>query len=251
MSRALICALAIGGFAASAQAADLGGMKDPLPDTLSSHGVTLYGTVDVGYAYQNHGVPYSGASGSGLEYNIINRPQNFGGSVSTLANNALSQSVVGLKIEEALGGGWVAIGRLETGFNPMSGELTDGCASLVRDNGKVFSAQTSAGDSSRCGQAINGPAYAGVSNSTYGTLTLGRQNTLELETKGAYDPIGGSYALSLIGFSGTVGGGVGDTELGRWDNSVKYVYQYGPVHAAGMYADGGRDTGHFGSNYGW
>ena len=54
MRKLLICALALGGFAASAQAADLSvdSMKDPLPDTLTYKGVTIYGTIDVGYAYQ-------------------------------------------------------------------------------------------------------------------------------------------------------------------------------------------------------
>jgi hypothetical protein len=32
-------------------------VKDPLPDTLSLAGVTLCATIDVGYAYQSHGVP--------------------------------------------------------------------------------------------------------------------------------------------------------------------------------------------------
>ena len=31
---------------------DTGSLKDPLPDTLSWYGVTVYGTIDVGYAYQ-------------------------------------------------------------------------------------------------------------------------------------------------------------------------------------------------------
>ncbi len=34
-------------------------VKDPLPDSLSLGGVTLYATIDVGYAYQSHGVPLS------------------------------------------------------------------------------------------------------------------------------------------------------------------------------------------------
>ncbi len=55
MRKLLICALALGGFAASAQAADLSvdSLKDPLPEKISYAGVTLYGTVDVGYAYQD------------------------------------------------------------------------------------------------------------------------------------------------------------------------------------------------------
>ena len=51
-------------------------MKDPLPDNLSWHGVTLYGTIDVGAAYQNHGAPLSGAVGTGLEYNITGSSDN-------------------------------------------------------------------------------------------------------------------------------------------------------------------------------
>jgi len=35
-------------------------MKDPLPDTLTYKGVTIYGTVDVGYAYQTNGRPLGG-----------------------------------------------------------------------------------------------------------------------------------------------------------------------------------------------
>ncbi|MGA7325253.1 MAG: hypothetical protein WBX25_12365 [Rhodomicrobium sp.] len=53
MKKFLVCALALGGFAASAQAADLSleSLKDPLPETLTYKGVTIYGSIDVGYAY--------------------------------------------------------------------------------------------------------------------------------------------------------------------------------------------------------
>ena len=53
MRKILACAAAFAGFVAAAHAADLNvdSVKDPLPDTLSWHGVTLYGTVDVGGFY--------------------------------------------------------------------------------------------------------------------------------------------------------------------------------------------------------
>ena len=92
-------------------------------------------------------------------------------------------------------------------------------------------------------------AYAGVSNSTYGTLTVGRQNSLQLDAIGTYDPMSLSYAFSLLGVNGA-NGGSGSTEAARWDNSVKYIFSYGPFHAAAMYSDGGQDTGTFGSDYG-
>ena len=239
----LICALALGGFAASAQAADLSlsNLKDPLPEKISFAGVTIYGTIDVGYGYMTNGAPISGAFYEGLDYNMYGAKQNRQ-STSVVTNNALSQSQIGVKVEESVGMGFVALGKLDTGFNPISGEIADACASLVRNNGKDVSTWTSSADGSRCGQALNGQAYAGLSNASYGTLTVGRQNSLDLDVVGSYDPMAASYALSLTGFSGGSGGGIGSTETARWDNAVKYVYQFGPVHAGGMYSAGGADT---------
>ena len=54
-----------------------------------------------------------------------------------------------------------------------------------------------------------------------------------------YDPAGGAYAFSYIGYNGTMAGG-GDTEDTRWDDAMKYRLTYGPVHFGAMYkfADG-------------
>ncbi len=238
MKRLVICALALGGFAASAQAADLsvGGFKDPLPEKISFAGVTIYGKIDVGYAYQEHGREFSPSMYTGLGYDYLGNR----GSVSTLTNNAMSQSFVGVKVEEGLGRGFAAIGKAEVGFNPAGGEISDACKSikLAAENGDL----THRGDGSRCGQLLNGQAYGGISHSTYGTLTIGRHNSFTNEGVGKYDPNHGSYAFSLIGFSGTAVAGTGATETARWDNSIKYVYQFGPVHAGVMYSNGGDST---------
>ena len=101
------------------------------------------------------------------------------GNVSTLTNNALSQSTVGLKIEENIGYGLQAIGKLDTGFNPISGELADACASLLRNQRPSHYTLSfdNYGDGSRCGQAFNNEAYGGISSPLYGTLTVGRQKS--------------------------------------------------------------------------
>jgi predicted porin len=113
-------------------------------------------------------------------------------------------------MEESLGDGFVLIGKAETNFNPLSMQLADACAALVENNGKGNPAtQVSAANGSRCGQPFAGQYYAGLSNASYGTLTGGRQSSLQNDTIGAYDPMGGSYAFSLIGFSGTADGGIG------------------------------------------
>jgi predicted porin len=250
-SRTLACALAAAGFAASAQAADLeipGITKNFLPDTLTWNGITLYGTLDMGYAYQTNGRPL-GSVISGLEYSPYTTTRNFTGqSVSTVQSSALEQSKIGVSIDKEIGYGWRAVGRLDTAFDPLRGQLSDGCKSFVENAGVPYNQQNSNADSSRCGQIFNGSAYGGVSNGTFGTLTFGRQNTFQLDMIGRYDPMELSYAFSLLGYSGTDGGS-GSTQAGRWDNSVKYVYEYGPVHAGAMYSNGGSGTGMFGNGY--
>ena len=54
-----------------------------------------------------------------------------------------------------------------------------------------------------------------------------------------YDPAGGAYSFSYIGYNGTMAGG-GDTEDTRWDQAIKYRLSLGPVHFGAMYkfADG-------------
>ena len=249
MSKSLAFAVALAGFAASAHAADLdvGSIKDPIPNGLTWNGVTLFGTIDIGYAYQNHGVPLGATYPQTLEYSIWSA-KNASKTISTLDASALERSNVGLKIEEGIGGGWLAIGKVETSFNPLSGELSDGPASLLKNYGVPLANQTANGDSNRAGQTFNGEAYAGVSNETYGTLKFGRQQALQTDMLATYDPQGAAYAFSLIGYSASLNG-AGDTEAARWDNAVKYIYQYGPVHAAAEYTDGGADTGIFGGAY--
>ena len=260
MRKLLVCAAAFSGFAVQACAADLGDgttLKDPLPDTLTWRGVTVYGTLDFGFAYQTHGLPESGAAYVGLDYALTKLSNQ---SISALTNNALEQSKIGVKIEEPIGMGLTVVGKIETDFNPLSGELSDACASLARASGfGMVTATNPTGkngnvaanaDGSRCGQAFSGQAYGGLSSPLYGTLTVGRQTSLIADGTGAYDPQHGSYAFSLIGFSGNAAAGIGATETARWDNSVKYIYQYGPAHAAVMYSSGGQDTPILGDAYG-
>ncbi len=195
MNKPILYVFALAGFAASAQAGDLAleSLKNPLPDSLSWQGVTVYGTVDVGYGYQTHGAPLSGVFPQGVDYNIYS--SKYGNrAISSLDPNALEPSKIGVRVEEAIGTGWVAVGRLEAGINPLSGELSDGPASLLINAGRPLAGQTTNYDSARQGQAFNGQAYA-VSSQAYGTLTAGRQQSLQLDISGAYDPQGGSYAF--------------------------------------------------------
>ncbi len=124
--------------------------------------------------------------------------------------------------------------RLETFFNPQSGNLSDALKSQVLNNGRALTAQTTNVDSSVAGQLFAGAAYAGFSSPTMGALTFGRHVTPLADGIAKYDPMGAAQAFSLIGFSGTTAGG-GDTEDRRLDQSLKYTARYGAVHLGALY----------------
>jgi predicted porin len=224
-------------------------MKDPLPDSLSLGGVTLYATIDVGYAYQSHGVPLSSEYLGGLEYQAFTTTRNFGGSQSTFAESGLEQSKIGIRVSESIIDDFTLIARTDTGFNPLSGQLVDACKALTSNSSKAQGEQTANADSSRCGQAFNGVIWAGVSSPRFGALTIGRQQSLQLDALALYDPQTLSYAFSFLGYSG-FNAGSGSTEAARLDNSGKYAFTSGPVHISAMYSNGGQDTGVIGKSYG-
>lgn len=117
----------------------------------------------------------------------------------------------GLKGSEDLGGGTSAIFKLENQFQLWSGKFDNSSNTLFQRN-----------------------AYVGLSNGTYGTLTLGRQQTPFFDMMGnVYDPMT-----------------VGDFWQDSWvynpvgpflftNSSVKYTNDFGGLHVEGMYGFGG------------
>jgi hypothetical protein len=190
--------------------------------SLTYHGITLYGTIDTGLTYQNHGAALN--QNVGLAYLIS---KNSNGQYFGVGPSALSASNIGLTGTEELFPGISGIFNLQTSFVPTSGKLFDGLGSIVQNNGLPVTSQTTFADSSKDGQALNTAAYAGLSSPTFGMFTYGRQSSLTLDGVLAYDPMSGSGAFSVIGFQGATAG-MGDTENARLDNSLKYSLGLGP-----------------------
>jgi predicted porin len=198
------------------------GNPAPVDNSLTWHGITLYGIVDVGLQYDSHAVPFSDYFPGGSA-DIVQKNSNK--SVFGVTPSNLSQSRVGLQGKEPFGlGDWSGVFKLETFFNPQSGEISDALKSLTQNNGKPLAAQNTNLDSSVAGQAFQ-QSFAGVSSATFGTLTFGRQNTTFADGISKYDPNAASQAFSVIGLSGTAAGG-GDTEDRRFDDSLKYSAKY-------------------------
>jgi predicted porin len=199
-------------------------------DSLTWHGITVYGGLDMGVMYQSAGTPLNSSYGPGVE-EIISKNSNH--SLVTLAPNELSYSNIGLKGTEELMPGLSALFNLQQTFTLTGGRVSNGLESLVNQNGVALNKQISGGDSSRAGQLFDGAAYFGLSSPTWGTITAGRQNSITLDGVIAYDPNGASNAFSLIGYSGTTAG-TGDTQDARLDSSVKYRVNLGPIRVGAL-----------------
>lgn len=202
---------------------------------LTWNGITLYGVYDAGVGWVSHGLPENGYNYEGES--LVNRNGNH--SQWLLAPNNLQQTGLGIKGKIEFMADWYAVFNASTGINPQSGQLANMAATNTTNNGLPRSAYSETGDGARAGQAFNDELYAGGSSTYFGTLTFGRQRALGTDAMLAYDPAGGAYSFSYIGYNGTMAGG-GDTEDTRWDQAVKYRLSYGPVHFGVMYkfADG-------------
>jgi predicted porin len=202
--------------------------------SLTWHGITLYGIVDLGLQYDTHSAPFSDYFPPGS--NSLVQKNDYDSPVGMTPSN-LSQSRIGLSGNEPLFGDWAAVFKFETFFNPQSGDLSDGLKSVALNNGKALTSQVSGVDTSVAGQLFAGAANIGFSSPTYGSFTFGRNVTLLADGISKYDPMGAAQAFSIIGFSGTGAGG-GDTEDRRLDQSVKYSAQYSWLHLGALYQFG-------------
>jgi predicted porin len=202
---------------------------------LTWQGITVYGMIDAGVGWQNHGAPLDPRSAVGASYLIQKQNRS---PLWSLAPNALSNSFIGIKGTEPIGGSFSVVFALDAGFDPYSFRLSNGPGSIAANAGVPQNQQTAYSDSSRAGQWFNGQGYVGVSSPTYGTLTVFRQNSLTLDAVFDYDPFGASYAFSPIGFQGITCGG-GNTENCRHSTSLKYRVNVGQFRAAALWQFGG------------
>jgi predicted porin len=196
--------------------------------------VTLYGTLDTAVANIQHSLNFDPLAVVSANPTISG--QHGTSSATGLFNGAMSASRWGIKGQEDMGGGLKAVFLLESGINLPSGNLSNGAGSLARNNADTGPATGL--DSAVSGQLFSRGAYAGLSSTDYGTLTVGRQQSFFLDNVAIFDPLLGSQAFSPLGFSGSYGGG-GYTDDSRVDNSLKYKVSISDFTLGLMYKFGG------------
>jgi len=182
-----------------------------------------------------HGAPFDPNFPTGVPYIIGGGGTSGTGRLSGifLAPNGLSQSNVGVKIIEPIApGGWSFVAEGGVAFDPYSLLLANAPQALQNAINTPQNQEALPFDSSRWGW-LAAQNYVGVSSTTFGTLTFGRQNALENDGIVAYDPMGASYAFSPIGYSGKTAG-AGDTEDARWTTAIKYRDTIGDFRLSAM-----------------
>jgi predicted porin len=200
-------------------------------DALTFHGITLYGVIDIGLQYDTHGAPFSDYRPA-ASANIVQK--NSRQSVFGVTPSNMGQSRVGIQGIEPLYGDWSAVFRVESFFNPQSGQIADSLKSLAVNNGRTPATSGTNLDGSSAGQAFQ-TAFVGVNSKQFGTLTFGRQLTLLTEGTIKYDPNYDASAFGLIGASGAYQGG-GSTEDKRLDSMLKYDLTLNDlVHIGALY----------------
>ena len=214
--------------------------------SLTWHGITVYGAYDIGLGYVTHGLPVNGYNYEGES--LVNR--NGYQSRFLVAPNNLQQTGLGVRGKVEFLPGWSVVFNASTGINPNSGLLANASATQTANNGLPRASYSFAIDGARAGQPFNDEYYGGVSSKLFGTLTFGRQRSLGTDAMLLYDPAGGAYSFSYIGYNGTMAGG-GDTEDSRWDDALKYRFAYGPVHFGAMYKFANGSAGCFSGTAGW
>jgi len=197
--------------------------------------------VDLGVQYQTHGVPISDYFPAGTE-SIVQKNSN--GSINAVTPSNLSQSPHRLVGNEPLVGDWAGVFRLETFFNPQSGNISDALKSQVLNNGRALDAQSTNVDSSVADSTLPG-RLCGLQLPDLRHLHLRRHVTLLADGIAKYDPWGRRRrSRSSASPAPPQAGGHGGSAT---DQSVKYSAKYGAVHLGRLYqfsgASGSTNTG--------
>ncbi|WP_296224745.1 porin [Ralstonia sp. UBA689] len=162
------------------------------------------GTLFAGAAYAQSSVTLYGIVDASIHYTTNNDAA--GHSLLQLDNGAVSNSRWGLKGSEDLGGGNKALFVLESGFDPDTG----------RGNG---------------GALFNRQSFVGLSNSSMGTVTLGRQYNFGFTMGGNFDPLGvGNYLENSWVYYGVTGL--------RESNMLKYEGKWNGLYVGAGYGFG-------------
>lgn len=199
--------------------------------------IGIYAVLDDSVAHIEHSLPTSDVHTFG--FNSYNVPAQDQGSRWAVVSGAEQMSRYGLQGKETFDSGFGGFFRLEGAVNSASGQIANNGRSVL-NNANDLSTISSA--SSINGQAFSRAQYVGISYPLFGSIQLGRTVAFSTEQVSEFDPLHASGLYSPIGYSGTIGGGLGITESGRFDNSIRYDDKIGDFSFGLQYKVGETDS---------
>ena len=211
-------------------------LEDPIADSLTS-GVTVYGTIDVGYSYEPMERLRAASSGR-TPPTTFTWSECANRAISSLESQAIEQSFIGIKVVEAIGGGWVGIARLETSFDPYTGTMNDGPKSLLLNTGAPLSQQSANRELQPRRAGLQRP---GLWRRASAAMLMERSPLDGMSHSRAMFSANTTrriYPTHFPCFAGHRPRRAGIAEASNVDHSVKYAFRYGPVHAAGVCSAG-------------
>ena len=194
--------------------------------------LTLYGTLDAGVAHVDHSMGFDPYTYQEVG-STVNAHATKG--ATGMYNSGISGSRWGLKGGTRIADGYQAMFLLESAIDLPDGAIANGAQglALTKSTGSNNSA-----DSALNGQLFSRGAYFGVMSDKYGTLTIGRHQSLMLDILVPYDTMQGANVFCAIVNSGSYGGG-GATGNTRIDNSIRYKGHYGSFNFSLLHGFGG------------
>src|SRR5205814_6324704 len=115
---------------------------------LTWQGITVYGAIDAGFGWQSHGARWDPRSAVAASY-LIQKQNN--SALFGPAPNALTNSFIGIKGTEPIGGDLSVVFALDAGFDPHSLRFSNGPGSIAAHAGIPQNLATPYFDSSRAG----------------------------------------------------------------------------------------------------
>jgi GBP family porin len=199
--------------------------------------IEIYTVLDDSVVHIEHSLPPSDVHTFG--FNSYNIPGQNQGSRWAVVSGAEQMSRYGLQGHETFSDGFSGFFRLEGAVNSASGQIANNGRSVL-NNANSLSTISSA--SAINGQAFSRAQYVGISYPLAGSIQFGRTVAFSTEQTTEFDPLHASGLYSPIGYSGTIGGGLGITENSRLDNSIRYDNKIGPVSFGVQYKIGQTDS---------
>jgi predicted porin len=199
--------------------------------------IEIYTILDDSVAHIEHSLPTSDVHTFG--FNSYNVPAQDQGTRWAVVSGAEQMSRYGVQGNETFSNGMSGFFKLEGAMNTASGQIANNGRSVL-NNANDLSTISSA--SSINGQAFSRAQYVGISYPLFGSIQVGRTVVFSTEQISEFDPLHASGLYSPIGYSGTIGGGLGITENGRFDNSIRYDNKIGDVSFGLQYKIGQTDS---------